>query len=78
MLNGTKIFITNGSEADIVVVFATIDKSLRHKGITPFIVDKDTPGFSEVRTHEIRKGISRIQQVTIVRRLCHEVKTFLT
>ena len=45
-LNGTKIFITNGAEADIVLVFATIDKSLRHRGITAFIVEKGTPGFS--------------------------------
>ena len=46
MLNGTKIFITQGNEAEIVLVFATIDKSLRHRGITAFIVEKGTPGFS--------------------------------
>jgi butyryl-CoA dehydrogenase len=46
VLNGTKLFITNGAEADIAVVFATIDKSLRHRGITAFIVEKGTPGFS--------------------------------
>lgn len=46
ILNGTKLFITNGAEADIVVVFATVDKSLRHRGITSFIVEKGTPGFS--------------------------------
>ena len=45
-LNGSKIFITNGAEADIIVVFATIDRSLRHRGITGFIVEKGTPGFS--------------------------------
>ncbi len=45
-LNGTKVFITNGGEAEIALVFATIDKSLRHRGITAFIVEKDTPGFS--------------------------------
>ena len=45
-LNGNKIFITNGAEADIIVVFATIDKSLQHRGITGFIVEKGTPGFS--------------------------------
>jgi len=55
VLNGTKIFVTNGSEADIVVVFATIDKSLRHKGITAFIVEKDTSGFS-VGKHENKLG----------------------
>ncbi len=46
ILNGTKIFITNGNEADIIVVFATVDRSLRHGGITAFIVEKGTPGFS--------------------------------
>ncbi len=46
ILNGTKTFITNGAEADIAVVFATTDKSLRHRGIASFIVEKGTPGFS--------------------------------
>ncbi|MBN1856051.1 MAG: acyl-CoA dehydrogenase family protein [Dehalococcoidia bacterium] len=46
ILNGTKIFITNGSEADFIVTFATSDKSLGYKGISAFIIDKDTPGFS--------------------------------
>jgi len=55
-LNGNKIFITNGAEADIIVVFATVDKSLRHRGITGFIVEKGTPGFS-VGKHERKLGI---------------------
>ncbi|KMM36624.1 MULTISPECIES: acyl-CoA dehydrogenase [Bacillales] len=46
ILNGSKIFITNGGEADIYIVFAQTDKEKRHKGITAFIVEKDTPGFS--------------------------------
>ncbi|MBU2608944.1 MAG: acyl-CoA dehydrogenase [Chloroflexi bacterium] len=46
VLNGNKLFITNGNEADVAVVFATLDKSLRHKGISAFIVEKGTPGFS--------------------------------
>ena len=45
-LNGSKIFITNGAEADIILVFATLDRSLRHRGITGFIVEKGSPGFS--------------------------------
>ncbi len=56
LLNGTKIFITNGAEADIILVFATVDKSLRHRGITAFVVEKDTPGFS-VGKHEHKLGI---------------------
>jgi len=46
VLNGNKIFITNGAEADIALVFATVDKSLRHRGIACFVVEKGTPGFS--------------------------------
>ena len=44
-LNGTKNWITNGKEADIALVFATIDKTLGHKGICAFIVDTKTQGF---------------------------------
>jgi butyryl-CoA dehydrogenase len=44
VLNGTKMFITNGAEAEIAVVFATVDKSLGYRGITAFIVEKGTPG----------------------------------
>ncbi len=45
-LNGTKVFISNGAEADIVLVFATLDRALKHRGITAFIVEKGFPGFS--------------------------------
>lgn len=46
ILNGTKAWITNGYESKAAVVFATTDKSLKHKGISAFIVPKDTKGFS--------------------------------
>jgi len=46
IINGVKHFITNGKEAGIYVVFAKTDKEARHKGISAFIVEKDTPGFS--------------------------------
>lgn len=46
ILNGSKIFITNGGEAEIYVVFAVTNPELKHKGITAFIVEKGTPGFS--------------------------------
>lgn len=46
VLDGTKIFITNGAEADVAVVFATMNKSLRHRGVVALIVEKGTPGFS--------------------------------
>jgi alkylation response protein AidB-like acyl-CoA dehydrogenase len=45
VLNGEKIWITNGSSAHIAIVFASRDRSARHKGICAFLVDTDTPGF---------------------------------
>ena len=56
VINGTKLFISVGAEAEIIVVFTTVDKSLRHRGITAFIVDKGTPGFS-VGKHENKMGL---------------------
>ena len=44
-LNGTKTFITNGNEADDFVVFATQDASKGHKGISAFVVPRNSPGF---------------------------------
>lgn len=46
ILNGTKAWITNAHEAKATVVFATTDKSLKHKGISAFIVPTDSNGFS--------------------------------
>ena len=46
VMNGTKSCITNGYEAQATVVFATTDKSLKHKGISAFIVPKPTKGLS--------------------------------
>ena len=46
LLNGQKLWTTNAIEADIFVVFATVDPSLGHRGITAFLVEKSFPGFS--------------------------------
>ncbi|HQJ07832.1 MAG TPA: acyl-CoA dehydrogenase family protein [Deltaproteobacteria bacterium] len=46
ILNGSKTFITNAPVADVCVVYATVDKSLKHAGITAFIVEKGFKGFS--------------------------------
>lgn len=46
ILNGTKIFITNAEYAHVYIVFAMTDKTLGTKGISAFIVEKGTPGFS--------------------------------
>lgn len=56
VLNGTKIFITNGGVADIYIIFAMTDKSQGTKGISAFIVEKDFPGFS-IGTIEKKMGI---------------------
>ena len=56
ILNGSKIFITNGNVADTVVVVAMTDKKAGNHGISAFIVEKDFPGFSQGK-HEKKMGI---------------------
>ncbi|ODS35439.1 MAG: acyl-CoA dehydrogenase [Candidatus Altiarchaeales archaeon WOR_SM1_79] len=56
ILNGSKIFITHGSVGDIAVVVATTDKTKKHRGISAFIVEKGTPGFSS-GTKENKLGL---------------------
>ncbi|MDO8493749.1 MAG: acyl-CoA dehydrogenase [Deltaproteobacteria bacterium] len=46
ILNGTKNFVTNGPNADAMIIFATSDKEKKHKGISAFIVEKNFKGFS--------------------------------
>jgi alkylation response protein AidB-like acyl-CoA dehydrogenase len=46
ILNGQKLWITNAKEAGIFIVFATLDPAAGYKGITSFLVEKDTPGFT--------------------------------
>jgi alkylation response protein AidB-like acyl-CoA dehydrogenase len=55
-LTGTKVWITNAGEADVYVVFATVDRSRGRDGITAFVVRRDTPGF-RVGSHERKMGI---------------------
>ncbi|EFI65394.1 MULTISPECIES: acyl-CoA dehydrogenase AcdA [Bacillus] len=56
VLNGSKIFITNGGIADIYVVFALTDPESKQRGTSAFIVESDTPGFS-VGKKESKLGI---------------------
>jgi alkylation response protein AidB-like acyl-CoA dehydrogenase len=49
VINGTKTFITNGDIADLVLVFATVDRSKGFMGVTGILVEKGTPGFSASR-----------------------------
>ncbi len=50
VLNGAKSFVTNGEIASQAIVFATVDRTRQHKGITAFLVEKTAPGFSIVNT----------------------------
>ncbi len=56
LINGRKMWITNGNEANIFIVFANADPSKGYKGITAFIVERDFPGFS-VGKKEDKLGI---------------------
>ncbi len=56
LINGSKIFITNAGYADVYIIFAMTDKSQGTRGISAFILEKDTPGFS-VGKKEKKLGI---------------------
>jgi alkylation response protein AidB-like acyl-CoA dehydrogenase len=56
LLNGSKLFITSAQEADIFVVFATVDPAAGYKGITAFIIERGMPGFT-VSKKENKLGI---------------------
>jgi butyryl-CoA dehydrogenase len=56
ILNGSKIFISNGGVSEIALVWAQTDRELKHKGITCFIVERGTPGFT-VGAEEKKLGI---------------------
>jgi alkylation response protein AidB-like acyl-CoA dehydrogenase len=52
ILNGSKIFVTNGPIADVVLVFASVDRTKGVAGISAFLVEKSSPGFSVARQIE--------------------------
>src|ERR1700675_4335000 len=56
VLNGRKLWITNGKEAGLFILFATVDASKGYKGITAFLIEKDFPGFT-VGKKEDKLGI---------------------
>jgi alkylation response protein AidB-like acyl-CoA dehydrogenase len=56
LINGRKLWITNGNEAGLFIVFANADPSKGYKGVTAFIVERDFPGFS-VGKKEDKLGI---------------------
>src|SRR5260221_13349054 len=69
VLNGHKHYITNGARADLIVTFATIDKSLGREGIRPFVVPKGTPGFVVGRIEE-KMGLRASQTAELVFENC--------
>ncbi|KAB2967188.1 MAG: acyl-CoA dehydrogenase [Thermoanaerobaculia bacterium] len=56
VLDGSKVFITNGTHADVAIVFATVDPERKHRGIVAFVVPTDAPGFSRGH-HEYKLGV---------------------
>ena len=65
ILNGNKVFITNGGEADIYITFAVTDPGKGARGITAFILEKDTVGFS-VGKKEKKMGLHGSSTVELV------------
>jgi acyl-CoA dehydrogenase len=65
VLNGTKVFITNGGIADVHVVVATVDPTLGTRGQASFVVGKDTPGLSQGKK-ESKLGIRASHTAEIV------------
>ena len=65
VLNGTKVFISNGGIADVTVVVATVDPELGHRGQASFVVPKGTPGLS-MGKKEDKLGIRASQTAEVV------------
>lgn len=69
ILNGTKMWITNGPIADVAVVYAKTDPDAQHAGISAFIVEKDTPGFT-AGNPLIKMGVRTSQTSELVFNQC--------
>jgi butyryl-CoA dehydrogenase len=76
VLNGSKAWITNAHEADYGLVFATTNKSLKHKGISCFIVDMKLPGV-HVNKKEDKLGIRASSTATVTFENCRIPKSSL-
>src|SRR5436309_2422679 len=69
VLNGTKVFISNGGIADVTVVVATVDPELGHRGQASFVVPKGTPGLSQGKKED-KLGIRASQTAEVVLQNC--------
>ena len=74
ILNGEKIWITNGMSAKVAIVFATMDRALKHKGMCAFIVETDTPGFEREPMPGKELGHRASEHVHITLRDCRAPK----
>ena len=70
VLNGQKLWISNAKEANLFLVFATLDASAGYKGITAFLVEKSTPGFS-LGKKEDKLGIRASSTCEVILDDCH-------
>ena len=70
VLNGEKIWITNGNVADLAIVFATRDPAERHRGICAFVVPTDTPGFIREKMSHVELGHRASDHARITFREC--------
>src|SRR5271165_4699942 len=73
VLNGRKLWITNGKEAGLFVLFATIDPGAGYKGITAFLIEKTFPGFT-VGKKEDKLGIRASSTCELILEDCHVPK----
>jgi len=73
-LNGRKLWITNGKEAGLFILFATLDPSAGYKGITAFIIEKDFPGFT-VGKKEDKLGIRASSTCELILEDCRVPKS---
>ena len=73
VLNGQKLWITNGKEATLFIMIATVDPSAGYKGITAFVVEKDFPGFT-VGKKEDKLGIRASSTCELIMEDCRVPK----
>jgi len=74
VLNGRKLWITNGKEAGVFILFATVDPAAGYKGITAFIIEKEFPGFT-VGKKEDKLGIRASSTCELILEDCRVPKS---
>ena len=74
VISGRKLWITNGNEADVFIVFATVNPEAGYRGITAFIVERDMPGFT-VGKKEDKLGIRASSTCELILEDCRVPKS---